>query len=128
MFANTSPKGLAITTPFNCLYIWLLKLNSTPRVAISIDSQNVSSGNGGQSRLANAKLANAKESLTQYEDYNFRTGAKISVSHLTSSCKEEPIIDKIGLSGMFFWVFWASHAFAIAVSLWAEPYHKHHEP
>ena len=50
MFANAGPKGLPIATPSNCLFIWLLKLNSTPRVAISINSLNVSSGNGGQSR------------------------------------------------------------------------------
>ena len=50
MFAKAGPKGLSIATPSNCLYIWLLKLNSTPRVAISINSLKVSSGNGGQSR------------------------------------------------------------------------------
>ena len=40
------------------------------------------------------------ESFTQYEEYNFRTGTKIPANHLTSLCWEEPIIDKIGLSGM----------------------------
>ena len=50
MFANAGPKGLPIATPSNYLYIWLLKLNSTSHVAISISSLNVSSGNGGQSR------------------------------------------------------------------------------
>ena len=32
MFANVGPKGLPIVTPVNYLYIWLLKLNSTPHV------------------------------------------------------------------------------------------------
>ena len=47
------------------------------------------------------KFANVKESFTQCEEYSFRTGAKISANHFASSCREEPIIDKIGLSGMF---------------------------
>ena len=47
------------------------------------------------------KLANLKEPFTQCEEYNFRTNAKLSASHLASLCWEEPIIDKIGLSGMF---------------------------
>ena len=47
------------------------------------------------------KLANVKESFTPYEVYNFRTGDKIAANHLASSCSDEPIIDKIGLSGMF---------------------------
>ena len=46
-------------------------------------------------------VANVKESFAQCEEYNFRTGTKISANHLASSCWEEPIIDKIGLSGMF---------------------------
>ena len=45
--------------------------------------------------------SHVKESFTQCEEYNFRTGTKISANHLASSCWEEPIIDKIGLSGMF---------------------------
>ena len=57
MFANAGPKGLPIATPSNCLYIWLLKLTSTPRVAISINSLNVSSGNGGQSRCPRYKAS-----------------------------------------------------------------------
>ena len=44
------------------------------------------------------KLPNVKESFTQCEEYNVRTGTKISANHLASSCAE-PIIDKIGLSG-----------------------------
>ena len=47
------------------------------------------------------RLANVKKSLTQCHVYNFRTGAKISANRLASSCWEEPIIDKIGLSGTF---------------------------
>ena len=47
------------------------------------------------------KLANVKESFTQCEEFNCRTCAKISANHLASSCWEEPIIDKIGLSRMF---------------------------
>ena len=46
------------------------------------------------------KFANLNESFTQCEEYNFRTGTKISADHLASSCGEEPIIDKIGLRGM----------------------------
>ena len=46
-------------------------------------------------------LANVKESFTQCEELNFRTGTQIFANHLASSCWEEPIIDKIGLSGMF---------------------------
>ena len=46
-------------------------------------------------------LANVKESFTQYEGHNIRTGTKISANHLARSCREEPIKDKIGLSGMF---------------------------
>ena len=47
------------------------------------------------------KFANVKESFTQCEEYSFRTGAKISANHFSSSCWEELIIDKIGLSGIF---------------------------
>ena len=47
------------------------------------------------------RLANVKESFTQCEEYDFRTGTKISANHLASSFWEEPIIDKIGLRGMF---------------------------
>ena len=47
------------------------------------------------------KLANVKESFMQCEEYNSRTGSKISANHLAGPCWEEPIIDKIGLSGMF---------------------------
>ena len=50
MFVKAGPKGLPIAIPSNCLCIRLLKLNSTPRVAISINSMEVSSENGGQSR------------------------------------------------------------------------------
>ena len=47
------------------------------------------------------KLANVKESFTQCEGYNIRTGAKSSAKHLANSCWEEQIMDKICLSGMF---------------------------
>ena len=47
------------------------------------------------------KLANVKESFTQCEEYNFRIGTKISANHLAILFWEEPIIEKIGLSGMF---------------------------
>ena len=47
------------------------------------------------------KLANVNESFTECEEYNFRTGAKIYANHLASSCWEEQIIDKIGLSRVF---------------------------
>ena len=67
MLANTGPKGLPITTPSNCSYIWLLKLNSIPRVAISINSLKVFSGNGGQSRphryKASAQIARREVEL-----------------------------------------------------------------
>ena len=42
MFPKAGPNGLPIATnPSNCLCIWL-KLNSTPRVAITINSLEVS--------------------------------------------------------------------------------------
>ena len=40
------------------------------------------------------KSANAMESLMQFEEYNFRTGTKLSANHLASSCWEEPTINK----------------------------------
>ena len=49
MLASAGLKGLPIATPSICLYIRLLKLNSTPQVAISMSSLKVSSGSGGQS-------------------------------------------------------------------------------
>ena len=62
MFGKAIPRGLPITTPSNCLYIWLLKLNSTPCVAISINSMKLSSGNRGQSRSPGYK-ASAKNPI-----------------------------------------------------------------
>ena len=47
------------------------------------------------------KFANVKESFMQCEEYSFRTGADISANHFARLCWEEPIIDKIGLSGIF---------------------------
>ena len=44
------------------------------------------------------KLANVKEYLLQCEEYNFRTGTKISANNLASSCSEETTIDKIKLT------------------------------
>ena len=32
------------------------------------------------------KLANVNEFFTEYEEYTFRTGAKISANHIASSC------------------------------------------
>ena len=32
------------------------------------------------------KLANVNEPFTEYEEYKFRTGAKVSAYHLASSC------------------------------------------
>ena len=68
------------------------------RVLISKEHRNDLAGSSLQFWI---KLANVKESFTQCEEYNFRTGTKISANYLASSCWEEPIIDKIGLSGMF---------------------------
>ena len=38
------------------------------------------------------RLANVKESFTQREEYNFRTGTKIFANNLASSCWEESIL------------------------------------
>ena len=68
------------------------------RLLMSKEDRNVLAGSRSQFWI---KLANVKASFTQCEEYNFRTGAKISATHLASSCWEEPNIDKIGQSGMF---------------------------
>ena len=68
------------------------------------------------------------ESFTQCVEYNFKIGANISANHLASSCWEELIFDKIGLIGIFLYVLWASHTYAVILSFWVEPYHKYHEP
>jgi len=65
---------------------------------MSKDYRNVLAGSRLQFWI---QLANVKASFTQFEEYNFKTGTKISANHLASSCWEEPIIDKIGVSGMF---------------------------
>ena len=73
------------------------------------------------------KVSNVKEPSMQCEDYNFRTGTKISANRFASSCWEEPIINNIGLCRVFSLCVLASHTFAVVVSLWVEPYHKHYE-
>ena len=73
------------------------------------------------------KLAYVKEFFMHCEEYNVSTGAKISANYLASSCWEEPIIAKMGLSGVFP-VCWASHTFAGTVGLCVKLYHKHHKP
>ena len=55
----------------------------------------------GSRLLVRIKFANVKKSFAQCEKYNLRTGTKTSASHLASSCWEEPIIDKVSLSGTF---------------------------
>ena len=47
MFANAGPSGEPIATPFVCLYIVSLKLNSTDGVALSLSSINTAWGMGG---------------------------------------------------------------------------------
>ena len=47
MFANAGPSGEHIATPSICLYIVLLKLNSTDDVALSISAINTAWGMGG---------------------------------------------------------------------------------
>ena len=68
------------------------------RQLMSKEHRNVLAGSKLQFWI---KLVNVKESFMQCEEYNVRTGTKISSTNFAKSCWEEQIIDKIILNWMF---------------------------